>query len=202
MTPSAARPQLRGRAQFLLLGTLFAAPLFAAVLLYFYFPQSRPAGRTNYGELLRPARPLPPLELIEADGNSADPALLKRKWTLLIRSDGDCDDACLRHLILTRQTRLALNEKRLRVQRVLLLSDAGKLAEVSERLAAEHPDLKVIADGNGAANRFFGSEESLADLLDPLGNWLMRYPPGGDTQTDFKGLQKDIRKLLRVSQIG
>lgn len=202
MTSSADLSPLRGRAQFVLLGILFGAPLLAAMLLYFLFPGSRPQTTTNYGELIVPARPLPELELIETDGDTAGAEVLKRRWTLLVRAGSDCDRACLDALVLTRQTRLALNEKRSRVQRVLLLDDADALASIGKNLLVEHPDLQVLAAGNGAAARFFDGSQAIVHVLDPLGNWLMRYPPGRAAQDDFKGLQKDIKRLLRVSQIG
>jgi hypothetical protein len=200
--PTAQPSVLRGRLQFLLLATLFGAPLLAAFVLYFYFPDARPEGATNYGQLIDPARPLPALHLIEADGQPADGAALQRKWTLLTRAAGDCDESCAAKLVMTRQTRLALNEKRERVQRVLLLQDPARLAELKVRLGAEHPDLRILADRDGAAARFFDDGESVAELIDPLGNWLMTYPVGRPDQDDFKGLQKDIKRLLRLSHIG
>ena len=35
-------------------------------------------------------------------------------------------------------------------------------------------------------------------LIDPLGNWMMVYPG----PSEYKGILKDIKRLLRVSQIG
>ena len=43
--------------QLVLLGLLFSAPLVMAAVLYFVAPEWQPEGRTNYGELIRPAQP-------------------------------------------------------------------------------------------------------------------------------------------------
>src|SRR3546814_10190825 len=52
------QPPVR-RTQVYLLMLLFFGPLLGAGLLYFVFPQWQPQSRTNYGELINPARPAP-----------------------------------------------------------------------------------------------------------------------------------------------
>ena len=190
----------RGRQQFLLLAALFFAPLIAAVLLYFVLPDLQPDTRTNYGELITPARPLPDAPLLDADGAEAANEVLRGRWSFIFVGGIDCDDACAEKLYQIRQIRTLLNEKRQRVQRVYLAPDVAALAAARQRLAEQHPDLRYFADTPRADyRRFFGSEDARAlYLVDPLGNWLMRYP--GDA--DSKGILKDIKKLLRVAQIG
>ena len=195
----------RGRAQFLLLATLFFFPLLTSYVLYFWFPDLRPSGTTNYGELISPARPVPPLSLVDASGKKLDQTALTVRWSYVILAGSDCNEACLSSLTMTRQVRVAMNEKRSRVQRVLVLSDASAVAPVAARLAADHTDLLVLGDlgepGKRLAN-FLQPAGAASYLLDPHGNWLMLYPAGVDAQTDFKGMQKDLKKLLRLSQIG
>lgn len=197
--------QSRGRMQFLLLATLFCAPLIAAYTLYFGFPESRPRGTTNYGELVSPARPLPALPLVGADGAPRDESALKSRWTLIQFADGGCGQDCLARLVLSRQTRTALHEKRDRVLRVLIVENRAQAALIGERVAAEQPDLLVLAEaaGSGTLARFFdGASSGTLYLIDPLGNWLMSYPSGAPIEEDFKGLEKDLNKLLRLSKIG
>jgi hypothetical protein len=38
-------------------------------------------------------------------------------------------------------------------------------------------------------------------MVDPLGNWFMLYPPRADQVADFKGILKDLKKLMNQSQI-
>lgn len=193
--------RLRGRLQFLLLAVLFFGPLLAAYVMYFYMPH--PQAGTNYGELVLPTRPTDGLSLIDAQGRLAPELLRGGRWSLVLLAGRDCNEPCLQRLVMTRQIRAALNEKRSRVQRVLLTVDAPAAAALAARLHPQHPDLVVAADtGRQAASTFFQAQDPAAVyLVDPLGNWLMVYPPR-DTLEDFRGIQKDLKKLLRLSQIG
>ncbi len=190
----------RGRPQFLLLAALFFAPLLAAVLLYFVFPQWQPQGHTNYGELLSPARPLPASGLRDPDGTQADAGALRGRWSFVYLGGEQCDARCADKLYQIRQVRTLLNEKRQRVQRVYIAHSADALAAARQQLDAEHPDLRYFLDTPAQAyHRFFGAADPHAlYLVDPLGNWLMIYGEGAES----KGILADIKKLLRVSQIG
>jgi cytochrome oxidase Cu insertion factor (SCO1/SenC/PrrC family) len=193
---------IQPKAKFLLLAALFAAPLAGAALLYFVFPELIPGGRLNYGTLIEPARPLPALQLRDVAGVALPDSALKGKWSLVYLGGADCRDACQQRLLLTRQVRLALNKGRMRVQRVYLAPDGAAAAAAQAALAAEHPDLVFIADiaasGARAADFFTPADSNDLFLLDPLANWLMVYT--GEVQA--KGLHKDLKKLLRFSQIG
>jgi cytochrome oxidase Cu insertion factor (SCO1/SenC/PrrC family) len=192
--------QSRGRLQFLLLAALFFAPLLAAVLFYFVFPDWQPDAHTNYGQLVVPARPLPDASLRDADGAAVPVEQMRGRWSYVYVGGAACDAACADKLHQIRQIRTLLNEKRLRVQRVYLAPDVGALGAAAAQLAADHPDLKFYADTETSTYRQFfgGSDPGALYLVDPLGNWLMIYAADADS----KGILKDIKKLLRVSQIG
>lgn len=192
-----------GRWKLLLIVALFFAPVIAAVTLMFFRPDWIPQDRVNYGTLVSPARPAPALALADLEGEAA-PTALTGKWSLVYLAGPTCDEACRAQLVTLRQVRLALNQNRNRVQRVYLAPDAAALAAAHAALAAEHPDLRFFVDGEARAARFFGAADAAPApahavyLLDPLGNWLMSY--GGAVEP--KGLYKDLKKLLRYSQIG
>lgn len=195
----------RGRVQFILLAVLFFFPLLVSYALYFWFPEFRPTGKTNYGGLVVPARPLPVLKLINAKQEALDVTVFQGRWTYVLLAGRDCDETCLRDLVMTRQVRIAVNEKRSRVQRILVLADPANLDTLAKRLAPEHPDLRVLGEAGAPGARLADvllPSDAAAYLIDPHGNWLMVYRRGGETQADFKGMQKDINKLLRLSQIG
>jgi hypothetical protein len=197
--PVSTRPRGPGRTQLLLLAVLFFTPFIGAWLLYFYYPQMRPASTTNYGELVTPLRELPVWSWLKPDGSTATTAELRNKWTLLQLAPGDCDKACTDRILLSRQLRTALAANRDLVQRVLLVDDAAKLAELQQRFAGEHPDLLLRAPAQASAidTKFFGPRDRQAlYLIDPFGNYMMVYPDRG-TQADFKGMQKDFKRLLK-----
>lgn len=193
--------RLRGRQQLILLAVLFFAPLLAAFVLYFLTPQWQPEGHTNYGELVHPAQPLPEAALRDAEGNLASQDVLRGRWSFVYLGTQDCDSACAAKLYQIRQVRTLLNEKRQRVQRVYLAPDAESLARVHAALAAEHADLVWLADVDGTLKDVFATAQADPQalyLVDPLGNWMMVYAGGAEST----GLLKDIKRLLRISQIG
>lgn len=198
----------RSRVQFVLLGVLFFAPFVLAYSAYWLFPNWAPQGRVNYGQLLNPTQSTPKLALADAEGRPLATDPLRGKWTLVQLLPADCSEACIRELVLTRQIHAALGVKRERVQRVLIAAEAVDIAALKVRYGAEQPDLLWLRDtsGRNAAMAFFAAAPADGVLLiDPLGTWLMVYPHAADedaVKRDFKGMQKDINKLLKLSSIG
>src|SRR5450631_3011021 len=129
------------------LALLFFAPLGLAFYLYYGHGHWHPGGRVNAGELVEPARPLPPLALPLLESGSTDPNFLRGKWTFLYVTSGPCAGRCRARLYDTRQVRLALDRDMQRVQRVFIAAadccDAGFLHD-------QHPDLITIR-ASGAA---------------------------------------------------
>jgi hypothetical protein len=203
---NAPDPALKSsRRQFLLLLAIFAMPVLAAYAVYFLFPGLRPTGTTNYGQLVQPARPLPQLHLADAEGKPADAGLFKGRWSMVYLAPADCGEACRQRVYHGRQIRTALDRDARRVQRVYLAPDAAALAPAKAALSTEHPDLVFVADtgaaGARAADFFQPAPADALLMVDPLGNWFMVYPPKADAVADFKGILKDLKKLLRQSQV-
>lgn len=191
----------RARLQLLAVIALFVLPLAAAMLL---FGQWRPAGSAEYGELLDPVRPLPPLSATGPDGTSLAPGFLRGRWTLVyVAAGSDCPALCRDALWRLRQVRLASGREIDRVQRLALFAgepDPG----VRGWLAREHPGLVTgVAD---AAQRAGYAEGWLTPgraggwiyLVDPHGNLVLRHAADGDAG----GVLKDLNRLLKLSQIG
>ena len=197
----------RSRAQFVLLGLLFFAPFVLAYSAYWLFPNWTPQGRVNYGQLLSPTHSAPLIAFTDAEGKPLATDPLRGKWTLVQIVTTDCDDACRRELVLTRQVHAALGVKRDRVQRVLMVAESVDIAALKARYGREQPDLLWLHDapGNPAMQFFAGQPAHSVMLVDPLGTWLMVYPHAADeaaVKRDFRGMQKDINKLLKLSSIG
>jgi cytochrome oxidase Cu insertion factor (SCO1/SenC/PrrC family) len=196
--------KLSSRGQLWLLIALFFVPLAFAFIMYYGFDW-RPAGTTNKGDLITPARPLPSDQLIDPQDQPIAEQIFKEKWTLVYIGNGQCDARCREALTLIRQTRLALNDDAQRVRRLFLATaDCCDL----EYLNAEHVGL-ITARADEASDREllavfpqYGSipveEAGRIYIVDPLGNLMMSYAPDAPP----KALLQDLRKLLKLSHIG
>lgn len=183
-------------------GLMFFAPLGLAFFLYYGHGTWHPGARVNAGELIQPARPLPPLALPLLSSGSTRPDFLKRKWTLLYLATGPCAVDCRRHLYDMRQVRLALDRNMARVQRVFI---AGGECCDAKFLHDEHPDLITVRLDSASAPLLAllpgGGNAVNAQriyLIDPLGNLMMWYAADASP----KGMLEDLQRLLRLSSIG
>jgi hypothetical protein len=169
------------KAKLLLVGAACAAPFVLGTLAYVLDWDTGAPG--NYGELIQP-RTLsgPPLDA------------LRGKWVLVSFDDAACDAYCERKLYFMRQLRTAQHKDAGRVERLWLLTDAGKPR--AELLAAIE-GTRIAASGD-AAKDFPGSAADHIYVVDPLGNLMMRFPRDPDPSK----MLKDLKRLLRLSQIG
>lgn len=183
-----------GRWKMLLLLLVAASPVIASYFTYYVI---RPEGRRNYGELIDPQRPLPALNAIDAQGRSTDLRSLKDQWLLVSVADSACDAACEKRLYLQRQLRETLGKEKDRLDWVWLRTGGPDL----------RPDL---AEATAAASVLLVDDQALAAWLepaaghridehlyvvDPVGNWMMRFPADADP----KKIKSDLERLLRAS---
>lgn len=194
----------RSRISLVLIFVLFLIPPVAAWVAWQYLGIEGVEGTTNAGTLVTPARPLQIDGLPLADGSAFAERDLRGRWTYVMFATSACDETCKQQLYLTRQTRLAMSKDIPRVQRLLVLLDAPD-EPFTRFLAKEHQDLHwvVLAEGrNGLLTQFrgtgFAPEGVQYFLVDPLGNLMMYY----DLQVPTRGMRDDLRKLLKISQIG
>jgi cytochrome oxidase Cu insertion factor (SCO1/SenC/PrrC family) len=186
--------QLSSRSKFLLLAAVFVVPVAAAYLAYFGW---RPAGHANYGELIK-VTPLQETAGHVLDGKPLDLEALRGKWVMVHVGAAACDAGCERQLYLMRQTRLTQGKEQSRIERLWVLTDA---ARPDAKLLQEHPGLTVWRPTNADFSEQFPAAQDRAKhiyLVDPLGNLMLRFPD----QPDHKGIMKDLRLLLKASQVG
>lgn len=188
----------RNRMLYLLLAVC-VAPVIASYTAYYLLP---PSGRTNYGTLVEPQRPMPALSLQRLDGTAVEAAKLRGSWLMLQVDGGACDAACEKKLWQMRQVRLTTGKDADRVQRVWLIADAAPLATSVIREYDGTLFLRARVDEVAA---FLSLPEDagakLADhiwLVDPLGNLMLRWPKDADPNR----MKKDLIKLLKASTIG
>lgn len=196
-------PRRRLVSRLVLLGVVaaFVGPLLLATLWYAEVERWRPQGQVNHGQLVSPARPVTTLALRRLDGTPLGPAWLRGRWTLVQIGARDCDLRCQASLFKSRQARLSLGRDQERVQRLLVLP-SGEAPQRWAPLLAGHPRLTVATAGPGQLAELralfgAGAPEALM-LVDPLGNFMMRY----DAEATTKGILKDLKRLLKVSHIG
>lgn len=187
----------RGRWRMLGVLLVCASPVIAS---YFTYYVVRPEARRNFGDLVEPQRPVPALRATAMDGRTIALPSLKGQWLLLSVADGACDAACERHLWLQRQLREGLGKDKDRLDWVWLVSDA---APVPERLRPALSQATVLQVDAAGLSQWFAPARGhqLADhlyLVDPMGNWMMRFPAGLDMAGAAKA-RRDLERLLRAS---
>jgi hypothetical protein len=199
MSDPVSPARARGRRNLVILAALFLLPVIAAFALYFGGIW-RPQASSARGELIQPPRTLEMPALRHADGTSAGDAVLRGKWSLVYIGDGRCDAACRTALTYGRQSRLALNKDMQRVQRVFL--STAQCCD-QQYLKAEQPGLVVLdastAEGRQLLAQFPDNRRASLFIVDPLGNLMMRHDA---SQLIDKALLTDLKKLLKLSQIG
>jgi len=183
-----------GRWKMLLLLLVCAAPVIASYFTYYVI---RPEGRSSYGELIDPQRPLPAFSGTNAQGEQVPLDSLKNQWLLVSVADSACDAGCERNLYLQRQIREMLGREKDRLDWVWLRTGETPLTEPLAQATAAAVVLKVDA-GALAGWLEAAPGKRLEDhlyVVDPLGNWMMRFP----ADVDPKRARRDIDRLLRAS---
>jgi hypothetical protein len=187
----------RGRWQMLAVLLICAAPVVAS---YFSYYVLRPEGRRNFGVLIDPQRPLPDLPGVDLDGKVNNLKGLKGQWLLLSVAAGACDELCAHNLYLQRQLRESLGKEKDRVDRVWLIPDGG---QVPERLlpALKGATVMRVSSAGLAAWLSPANGHQLSEhlyVVDPMGNWMMRFPANLDLSSSAHAL-RDLERLLRAS---
>jgi hypothetical protein len=201
--PTAAQVRA-SRIKMLLLLLFFAAPVIASYLTYYVI---KPEGRTNHGELIEPQREVKALAVAPINANATAQSLplgqfagSKGKWIMATLGPAQCDEVCAKRLYYVRQVRKMTGKEMDRVERVWFLT-SNALPDAT--LLAEHEGMHVLRVGTDEARRFFALQASdkLEDyiyMIDPLGNYMMRFPKDADPNK----MKKDLSKLLRASRVG
>jgi cytochrome oxidase Cu insertion factor (SCO1/SenC/PrrC family) len=187
----------RGRWKMVAVMLICAAPVIAS---YFSYYVLRPEGRRNFGELIDPQRSLPNLNGTSPDGRTLNLQALKGQWLLVSVASGNCDDWCHQNLYLQRQMRESLGKDKDRLDRVLLITDDKPIDEKLQTALLGATVLRVPAN---ALSLWLQPSpgQILADhlyVVDPMGNWMMRFPARIDLANAAKA-KRDLERLLRAS---
>ena len=182
------------RVKLLLLFLVAASPVLASYFTYYVI---RPEGRRNYGELIQPQRPMPDIQATGMNGEARSLKSLQHQWLLVSVADSACDAACERHLYLSRQMREGLGREKDRLDWVWIRTGP---VELPERLRPALSAAQVVHLDESVVGQWLQSEpgKALSDhlyVVDPMGNWMMRFP----ADIDPAKARRDLERLLRAS---
>lgn len=152
--------------------------------LFYLARQGEVWGTTNNGEFVTPPATVGSLNIRDQQNQ---PMAETGTWWLWVVSSGDCEGACDQALHQLRQLHALLNKDANRVRRALVQNGVSRSPALAERF----PKLKFLS----------GQIESLEPgiyIVDPIGNLVFRYP----FADAGKPVLEDLKKLLKVSQIG
>ena len=189
------------RIKFLGLSGVFLSPFIVGWFALYVFELRPTSG--NYGTLVQPIKKLtwPALETLDGEKLEAG---FGRKWTLILFAGESCGELCRNNLFYMRQIRTLLGRDTMRLQNVLIT--AQPLGEKMKIYLQNFPNLKVIAENRDPAlyRQFYlqGLDEvgsvPIIYLVDPDQNLMMYFP----AENDQAQVLKDIKKLMKLSQIG
>ena len=186
-----------GRWKMLAVLLVCASPVIASYFTYYVI---RPEGRRNHGELIQPQRILPAMEVSKLNGDKVALNSLKGQWLLVSVADAACDEACQKHLYFQRQLRESLGKEKDRIDWVWLATGD---APVDEKLMPALSQATVLRVSSQSISEWLqpAAGQQLSEhlyVVDPMGNWMMRFPPGIELAAAAKA-KKDLDRLLKAS---
>ena len=169
-----------------------------------YFSTLPPSKTTNNGELIVPVVATEKSDFIGFDKFSTDNiGELSGRWLIAnVIPTQDCKKLCQDAIYKSKQLHLMLSKDLTRVRRVVLLLQENEPEKAAiwwqndSRLLRANASTALI--GKIKQIRKGVIPDGMLFLIDPLGNIMMQYEPGFDP---YK-VEKDLKKLLNVSQVG
>lgn len=180
----------------------FLLPVVLAYIMFFFVDVK---SFSNHGEILNPIISIVDFKLKNEKNEVIAKEGLIHKWAIISFPGKDCDQLCATRLYDTRQIHKSLGKDQDRLRRIFIhLEPADK--ELAALLAKTHPDVmnvngekSLIVDALGKnVHDAAGITHNEVYIMDPLGNIMMRFTQ----EQSNKDILTDLKKLLKVSQIG
>ena len=123
---------------------------------------------------------------------------LKDQWLLVSVAPAACDTPCAQHLYLQRQLREGLGKDKDRMDRVWLIPDQSA---VPQKLMPGLKNAWVLRANEAGLQHWLTPEKGLAQdahlyLVDPRGDWMMRFPVDADPSR----IKKDLARLMKANE--
>lgn len=192
-----AKRTLIGRWKMIAMMLVCASPVIAS---YFTYYVVRPEGRSVYGELIQPQKDMPDISVMDKQGQNIALKSLRDQWLLVNVSTGTCDARCEQNLFYSRQLREVLGREKTRLDRVWLVTDDAPVdAKLQPLLHLVH----VLQMPEDTVKTWItpSAGQQLEDhlyVVDPMGNFMMRFPANMDVDGASKA-KRDLSRLLRAS---
>jgi hypothetical protein len=187
----------KGRWKMIAMMLICASPVIASYFTYYVI---RPEGRRVYGELIQPQKDMPQVSAKNLQGEPVTLASLKGQWLLVNAGPAQCAQQCQENLYFQRQLREILGRDKDRLDRVWLVTDGEPVPEtLLPALQMAHVlrmDLATVQSWISPA-----AGQQLQDhlyVIDPMGNFMMRFPAHMDVASASKA-KRDLERLLKAS---
>lgn len=192
-----ARRTRSGRWKMIALMLICASPVIASYFTYYVI---RPEGRRVYGELIQPQKDVPPISARDLQGQEVTLASLKGQWLLVNAGPASCTERCQENLYFQRQLREILGREKTRLDRVWLITDD---APVTPSFLPSLESVHVLRLSETQVKSWIAaaSGQQLTDhlyVIDPMGNFMMRFPANMDVPGASKA-KRDLERLLKAS---
>lgn len=187
----------RGRLQMLAVVLVCAAPVIAS---YFTFYVLKPGeGTAAYGNLVEP-RKMPAVNAVGLDGQAQPLRDLAGQWLMVVVDSGRCDADCESRLFMQRQLREMTGRERDRIDKLWLVLDDAPVSATLRAALSTTPAMHVRRLPREVVAQWLSPApgERLEDglyMVDPLGQWMMRWP----AKAEPARVKRDLDRLLRAS---
>jgi hypothetical protein len=160
----------------------------------------RPQNAKSYGTLIQPSRSLPAISATRLDGQTIELPSLQNQWLLISVGSGACDSGCQERLYLQRQILTGLGRERDRLEWVWLVNDQ---ADINPEIRAGLGEATVLRVQGAEIAQWLQAQagqglEAHLYLVDPMGEWMMRFPTPIDREHAPR-IKRDLERLLRAA---
>ncbi len=189
----------------ILIVVIFAMSIIPVMIAWLIFHNpSWLGGQTNLGQLIIPPVPTERTDFLGIDQFSKENMKeLPGHWVIInLIPKHECAENCKEAIYKTKQLRLMLSKELMRTRRlVILMADVD--VEVAKSFWATDSRLLRVTPSKDLLNKLLeirhgAVPDGMLLIMDPLGNLMMQYNLGFDPYD----VKKDLKKLLKISQIG